>query len=84
MPGNWKLDAIITALGDKGDALPAHSIAEDMRMSAKQLSNYFKHNVQHKYVDVIRVPAQGGNTAPWINYYTLTEQGWAKYRRITG
>ena len=83
MPGNWKLDAIIQSLGDAGRALSSNGIAADIDMTPRQLSNYIKHNVLNKYVTATRVPIHGNNAAPWLNLYTLTEQGWTKYRRLS-
>jgi len=83
VPGNWKLDSIIQSLGDADRALSSHSIATKIDMSPRQLSNYIKHNVLNKYVTATRVPIHGNNAAPWMNLYTLTEQGWNRYRRLS-
>jgi len=82
VPSNWKLDTIIKTLGDAGHALPAHAIAEKLPgISPKQLSNYIKHNVLHKYVTVTRVPIHGDSSAPWLNFYELTGAGIDYYNR---
>ena len=83
MPGNWKLDSIIQSLGDAGRALPSHSIATDIDMTPRQLSNYIRHNLLNKYVTATQVPIHSNHAAPWRNFYTLTELGWTKYRRLS-
>lgn len=83
MTGNWKLDAIIQTLAEAEEPLPANIIAENVSgVSPKQLSNYIKHNVLYKYVKVERVSLKGDNCAPWLNFYTLTEAGISRYRRL--
>ena len=81
MPGNWKLDSIIQTLGDAGRALPSHDLAKHLDMTSKQVSNYIKHNVLHKYVTAIRVPIHGDSSAPWLNFYELTGAGIDYYNR---
>ena len=81
MPGNWKVDAVVKALGDAGHALLAHDFAPLLGMTSKQVSNYIKHNMLHKYVVAEKIPINGRGPAPWLNIYTLTEIGVALYRR---
>jgi len=82
VPGNWKLEAIIRSLGDAGQACSSRRIAEDVEMTPRQLSNYIKQNLLHKYVAAERVPIHDNRCAPWRNIYTLTETGIDKYRRL--
>ena len=81
--GNWKLDAIIQALAEADAPLPSQIIAENLPgVSPKQLSNYIKHNVLHKYVEAERVSLKGDSCAPWLNFYTLTNTGQDRYNRL--
>lgn len=83
MVGNWKLDTIIQILAEAGKPLTANTIAEKLPdISPKQLSNYIKHNLQNKYIKVTRKSRKGDSSAPWINYYTLTEAALSRYRRL--
>lgn len=81
MPGNWKLEAIITVLAELGEAT-ARDIEEKTSLGVRQVGQYIRYYMEGKYVTSHKIPAHDDSHAPWVKLYSLTEVGMDRYRRL--